>query len=130
MQKKTFVSYSRSRHEKSYPIHNRYNTAEDVFEDNDYFMEAAEDSSGVLAERALWRAVITQALMDAGSCSNKKGAASLRGRAIAWLAGTSKDFYSVCSLAELDPDYVRKKAKQAIRNGCKWRRNRFGRPCR
>lgn len=76
----------------------------------------------VKAEKALWAAVITQALMDAGSESRKPEARHEKAKAIRWLLGNSEDFITVCQNAELDPQYVRSKAKAAIERGCVWRR--------
>lgn len=75
----------------------------------------------VRAETALWRAVITQALMDAGSESRKPEAAQEKRQAIRWLLGNSEDFTTVCLNADLDPAYVRNKAVAAIERGCVWR---------
>lgn len=72
-------------------------------------------------EAALWKAVITQALMDAGSKSTKIEAAQDKRRAIQWLLGNSDDFVIVCLNANLAPEYVREKARIAIRRGCIWR---------
>jgi len=74
-------------------------------------------------EVALWKAVITQALMDAGSNSNKRQMKYDRAQAIAWLSGATQDFITVCSLADLSPEYVREKSKKAIKRGCVWRKN-------
>jgi hypothetical protein len=82
-----------------------------------------EKEAEISGEVALWRAVITQALMDAGSNSNKSEARSARAHAISWLGGDSDDFNEVCELANLTPEYVRKKAKEAISRGCKWRQS-------
>lgn len=79
------------------------------------------DGEPFCGHRALWRAVITQALMDAGSNSNKVEYRKEKARAIAWLNGDTEDFLEVCSMAGLDPDYVKRKAYEAIKNGCKWR---------
>lgn len=69
----------------------------------------------------MWRAVITQALMDAGSQSLKKEARFHKYRAIAWFSKRNKDLQAVCALAGLDADYVMQHAKVAIANSCKWR---------
>jgi hypothetical protein len=69
----------------------------------------------------MWRAVITQALTDAGSGSVKAEFMLAKAQALAWLQMCSEDFTTVCSLADLDPEWVRAKAKIAIENGCKWR---------
>lgn len=88
----------------------------------DYYLDDVGDTITLPHETALWRAVITQALMDAGSNSCKREARIERMRAIAWLAGNSKDFYEVCARASMHPDYVKRKAKQAIACGCAWRK--------
>jgi hypothetical protein len=80
-----------------------------------------QNSDNPCGYRALWRAVITQALMDAGSNSKKIEFRKEKARAISWLNGDSEDFSDVCALAGLDAGYVKKKAKEAIKNGCKWR---------
>jgi hypothetical protein len=80
-----------------------------------------QDGEHLCGYRALWRAVITQALMDAGSNSNKIEFKKEKARAISWLNGDSEDFIEVCEMAGLEPCYVKKKAKEAIKNGCKWR---------
>lgn len=73
-------------------------------------------------ETALWTAVITQALMDAGSASAKPEAQHEKAKAIRWLLGNSEDFITVCQNAGKDPAYIRAKAKEAIDRGCVWRR--------
>ena len=73
-------------------------------------------------ENALWRAVITQALMDAGSHSQKNNMRLERAQAISWISGTSTDFYDVCAMADMNPDYVKRKSKEAIKRECKWRK--------
>lgn len=83
---------------------------------------AIEDSDrGSPKERAIWRAVVTQALMDAASNSGKKEAIQERRRARHWLLYDRKDFLTVCMLAELNPHYVREQARQALLRGCRWR---------
>lgn len=77
----------------------------------------------VKGEMALWSAVITQALMDAGSESKKREAQKEKAKAIRWLLGNSADFQIVCLNAGLNPVYVRQKALEAIARNCVWRRN-------
>ncbi|MFM9889755.1 MAG: hypothetical protein ACKVOE_03790 [Rickettsiales bacterium] len=72
-------------------------------------------------EPGLWRAVITQALMDAASQSHKSEARRSRDDAIRWLMSDTSDFETVCDNAGLDPDYVRGRAIQALGRGCTWR---------
>lgn len=63
-------------------------------------------------EQALWRAVITQAIADA---SGKTNCTSFERRvALDWLFKPDGNFNSVCALADLDPDYTRKLARQHI----------------
>ena len=72
-------------------------------------------------EPSLWRAVITQALMDAASRSAKSEARRAREDALNWLLGQGRDFEDVCENADLDPDYVRCKAREALARGFEWR---------
>lgn len=72
-------------------------------------------------EPGLWRAVITQALMDAASQSRKSEAKRSRSAALTWLLGDSPDFEVVCDNAGFDPDYVRTRAQQALERGFEWR---------
>lgn len=66
-------------------------------------------------ERDMWRAVISQAIIDASWVQTGKHESPddnllHRDQARAWLLGNSKDFRHVCSLADLDPDAVRDSA--------------------
>ena len=72
-------------------------------------------------ESALWRAVITQALMDAASRSRKTEAVRHRQDALEWLLGITQDFEIVCENAGMDPDYVRTQARAALTRGFVWR---------
>ena len=68
-------------------------------------------------ERDLWRAVVSQAVMDAswkqtGKHENVGDSRINRDRARAWLLGNSADFREVCSLADFDPDAVRESAQR------------------
>lgn len=72
-------------------------------------------------EPGLWRAVITQALMDAATKSRKSHHRRAREDALGWLLSKTSDFEMVCDNAGFDPDYVRNRAKQAITRGCTWR---------
>lgn len=72
-------------------------------------------------ERALWRAVIVQALMDAACGSKKYEAEQARNEAINWLRGGSQDFATVCYYAGFEPDCVRRMAERSLEGGCHWR---------
>lgn len=87
--------------------------------ENSFLLEQEDDNH--CGHKALWRAVITQALMDAGSNSKKIEMKKIKMKAVSWLNGDSEDFYEVCALAGLEASYVKRKAKEAIKNGCKWR---------
>jgi hypothetical protein len=75
----------------------------------------------VRGECGLWMAVVTQAMMDALSRSTHPEQRYHKQTAIQWLTGNSKDFYLVCSLAGVDPDYVRRRAKKAMMAPVEWR---------
>ncbi len=94
----------------------------DVLPDHLIFSRYKEETRG---EESLWKAVITQALMDAGSNSTKREARVDRARAISWLSGRSQDFLTVCSLAGLEPYYVIERVGKALERGCKWRENKI-----
>jgi len=81
-----------------------------------------DDDSTTNSEVSLWRAVITQALMDAKSNSKKNSFIKAKKEAISWLLGGSDDFILVCELADLDSKYVMNNAKKAIDRGCVWRK--------
>jgi|GEM_PF-1905190 len=81
-----------------------------------------QDSMQSFGEEAVWKAVITQALMDAGSNNIKPELKKEKAYAISWLNGDSDDFYEVCIMANLDPSYVKEQAKEAIKRGCTWRK--------
>jgi hypothetical protein len=77
----------------------------------------------VMGEQGLWRAVIMQALTDAGSRSNKMEAKFHRAQAIAWFSKRNPDFQLVCALAGMEMEYVFERAHAAIRKDCKWRKD-------
>ncbi len=89
----------------------------------DQLMPVQTKSETEIGEIYLWRAVITQALQDAGSNDKKKEMRIKRAKAIAWLHSDSEDFNEVCMYADMTPSYVKRKAKEAIKRGCKWRRD-------
>lgn len=72
-------------------------------------------------EQSIWRAVITQALMDAASQSRKSEARRSRNDALNWLLSDTRDFEAVCDNAGFDPSYIRRRAKEALARGCEWR---------
>ena len=80
-----------------------------------------DNTHGIRGETALWRAVITQALMDASSNSSKEEAKNDRMQALRWLCGNNRDFKTVCYYAGYDPSYLRKKITAALARNCRWR---------
>ncbi len=72
-------------------------------------------------ERALWVAVITQAVMDALSRAPSSEALYHKHEAIRWLMDGSRDFITVCQHAGYEPDYIRKCAKRALSSPNPWR---------
>jgi hypothetical protein len=82
----------------------------------------------VRSARAMWRAVITQALMDAASNSRKACSISERLKARVWLKGNSEDFITVCTFADMDPEYVKMQAKNALARNCIWRKSGMDMP--
>jgi hypothetical protein len=82
-----------------------------------------------MSEIALFRAVVLRALSDATkSDGGSRDAIRERSHARDWLLGGSRDFREVCRFAELDPDYIREKAKAlaAVASIHKDRRNPDG----
>lgn len=77
--------------------------------------------SYVKSEISVWKAVIMQALLDCGTFSKKSSDRIEKERATEWFSVKNKDFVYVCSNADLDPEYVVKKAKNAMKTYCKWR---------
>ena len=76
--------------------------------------------------RSLWRAVITQALIDASSNSKKKFAKKQKIEALRWLIDDKKNgnLKRVCCLADLEYYEVLKKVKIALSKGCRWRNDK------
>lgn len=66
------------------------------------------------SRRALWRAVIDQAVKDATTRSNAVADQVAKRQARAWLTHRSDDLNEVCALADLEPDAVRASAAAAI----------------
>ena len=64
--------------------------------------------------RALWRAVIMQAMIDIENNSSRTEDRMAKAKAISWFLYPSKDFYTVCMLADYDCKYVIQKAKELI----------------
>ena len=74
-----------------------------------------ETITSVHGERAMWRAVILQALLDAVSKSGKEEANRSRRDARRWLS-SGEDFDEICLLAGFQPSYVRRKICNTLRD--------------
>jgi hypothetical protein len=74
-------------------------------------------------EQSLWRAVITQALMDAASQSQKLEAQKHKRDALLWLSEQGEDFTQICDLAGMDAAYVFDKAAMAIAERYSWKQS-------
>ena len=75
----------------------------------------------VRGERAIWRAVILQALMDASCMSGKKESQQAQQESLVWLRGNSADFATVCYYAGFEPEYVRRMVRGCLERRCSWR---------
>lgn len=68
----------------------------------------------------LWQAVILQAARDAGTkiIDEKRPAkkVEIKRRAIVWLTNNSEDLRLVCRYAQLDPQWVRRRAIEMFCN--------------
>lgn len=81
---------------------------------DNYYYHYTDDQ--FFAYRALWRAVIMQAIFDLTSNSSRTEEKMAKKHAQSWLLGGSEDFLQVCSMAEYDPKFVKRKAISTITN--------------
>ena len=97
---------------------------------NDYAVEVNEGQSSFNKEihvyKSIWRAVITQALMDASSNSKKMFAKKQKVEALRWLLDEkhNDEFKAVCHLADLEYAKTLNQVKIALERGCKWRNDK------
>lgn len=70
---------------------------------------------------SLYIAIIAQAFMDLNSKSKKSEDLFAKYEATNWLLHNNKDFVAICLAAGMDPDYVRRKAKQNLNKPTQWR---------
>ncbi len=73
-------------------------------------------------EIALWRAVILQSILDRLTQSKRGSDILARKNAKNWMKIDNEDFLAVCEFAQLEPDFVLRKANFALVNQSKWRR--------
>ena len=74
-------------------------------------MEVALSNLKKSREEALWKAVILQAFVDLKNNSKKKLANTFRVKATLWFNLKNEDFITVCHYANLNPQYVWKRAE-------------------
>ena len=71
----------------------------------------------VPSEQKLFRAIITLALEDVLSNSQGRHESVVKAEAHDWFMSDSEDYKNVCSIAGLDPDWVRERYNKALDNG-------------
>lgn len=75
--------------------------------------------------QALAKAIITQCLMDLSSKSEKKELVTIRREWLHWLFtnGEEKiDFIQICSMADEEPENIRRRARKVMEEGYTWRK--------
>jgi hypothetical protein len=73
-------------------------------------------------QTGLWRAVITQAVMDTFINSKRTSEILAKKNATEWLNINNPNFIMVCDFAHLNPYWVLKKVRYALENPRLWRR--------
>ncbi|MDP4708697.1 MAG: hypothetical protein NWS20_01655 [Rickettsiaceae bacterium] len=69
-------------------------------------------------EVRLYKAILTQAIIDASNIVEAKDAKKLKLEAKRWIFGNSKYFQEVCYNAKIEPGFVIRIAKEAIKLNC------------
>lgn len=64
--------------------------------------------------RALWRAVIMQAILDSVNNSSRTEEKLAKSQSYSWLTNISEDLIIVCSMAEYTASYIKKKSLEII----------------
>ena len=73
-------------------------------------------------EVSLWRAVILQSILDRLTQSKRGEDIMARKNAKNWMNINNEKFRTVCQFAQLEPDFVIRKAETALIDQKKWRR--------
>jgi hypothetical protein len=68
----------------------------------------------VLGEKALWQSVLMQAALDAISSPKTKKEKVERAKTISWFSMGNHDYLAVCSLADLEPEFIIKGVRKAV----------------
>ena len=71
------------------------------------------------SEIILYKAIITQAIIDATNTSDAPKARAMEQDAKTWIFGNSDYFQKICYMAEIEPGFVVKITKEAIKLNCK-----------
>tara|TARA_B110000003_G_C16120774_1_gene327657 strand:- start:123 stop:494 length:372 start_codon:yes stop_codon:yes gene_type:complete len=66
-------------------------------------------------EGCLYKAILTQAIIDASNASDEKGAKKLELEAKNWIFGNSKYFQDVCNRAEINPENIMNITRKVIK---------------
>lgn len=66
--------------------------------------------------RALWSAVLLQALIDLQSSGKKDETQRAKSEALCWIDEENEDFIEVCGMANIMPEHFIKKAKRIKNN--------------
>jgi len=69
-------------------------------------------------EVRLYKAILTQAIIDASNIVDTKDSKKLELEAKIWIFGNSPYFQEVCHNAEIEPGFVVRIAKEAIKLNC------------
>ena len=69
-------------------------------------------------EVRLYKAILTQAIIDASNIMDVKDSKKLELEAKIWIFGNSQYFQEVCYNAEIEPGFVIRIAKEAIKLNC------------
>ena len=81
------------------------------------------DSKHLLGCRALWRAVIMQAITDIINNYSRTEDKIEKEFARQWILDGREDFLTVCSMAEYNSYYIQRKVKSIIKNNTKYNHN-------
>lgn len=96
---------------------------DDFFAQNCYDNEYYETMPLARGEVSLWRAVVMQALIDCHTMSKRTEDQRARRDGFSWFCKKNPDFIKVCEHANMEPDYVLRRAKDAILRGCAWKKD-------
>lgn len=91
-------------------------------------VSSENDHQEYCSYRSVWRATITQAVIDATSKSSKTADIVERNAVLSWFSLNSSGFLTVCALADLNPEFVLERIKLAIKHPEKWKKYSKAKP--